>query len=127
MRPYSQDLRERVIAALEAQDSPQPEVAETFGVSFSFVEKLWRRWRQTGRSAALPHAGGRQRALSREEARIRAAVAKHPDVALQELCEHVTQAGGGRVSPSLRCREVQRLRLPRKKRHSTIASGTRRA
>ena len=31
--------------------------------TFTFVEKLWRRWRETGSCAALPHAGGRQRAL----------------------------------------------------------------
>ena len=59
MRAYSQDLRERIIAALEANEQSQPEIAERFGVSVSTVEKLWKRWRSTGQCAALPHAGGR--------------------------------------------------------------------
>jgi transposase len=126
MRPYSQDLRERVRAALEAQDGPQSEVAETFGVSLSFVEKLWRRWRQTGRGAAVPHAGGRQRTLRGEEARLRAAVAKQPDITLRELCEHVARGGGANASPSMMGRELQRLELPRKKSRSMTGSGRRR-
>ena len=124
MRPYSQDLRERVIAALEEADTTQPEIADTFGVSLSFVEKLWRRWRRMGSCAALPPGGGRERVLGKEERRLRAEVARHPDVTLQELCERVARAGGARASPSMMCREVRRLQLPRKKRRSTTASGT---
>jgi transposase len=33
MKPYSQDLRERIIAALETGTDPQSEIAVTFGVS----------------------------------------------------------------------------------------------
>jgi transposase len=124
MRPYSQDLRERVIAAVEGADATQPEIADTFGVSLSFVEKLWRRWRWTGSCAALPPGGGRERVLGKEERRVRAEVARHPDVTLQELGERVAQAGGASASPSMMCRELQRLQLPRKKRRSTTASGT---
>jgi transposase len=126
MRPYSQDLRERVIAAVAAADAPQPEIADTFGVSLSFVETLWRRWRQTGSCAALPHAGGRERVLSKEERRLRVEVAKHPDVTVQELCERVAQAAGLRTSPSVMCRELPRVQLPRKKRHAMTARATRR-
>ncbi len=56
MRAYSQDLRERVIQALESRDGSQAEIAERFGVSIAFVERLWQRWRTTGSCAALPHA-----------------------------------------------------------------------
>jgi len=59
MKPYSQDLREKIIAALETGIDSQSEVAATFGVSLSFVEKLWRKWRKIGNCDALPHAGGR--------------------------------------------------------------------
>jgi transposase len=45
MRPYSQDLREKIIRALEAVET-QEEVADRFSVSLSLVEKLWRRWRR---------------------------------------------------------------------------------
>ena len=124
MNPYSQDLRERIIADLEAGQDSQPEIAENFGVSLSFVEKLWHRWRQTGSCAALAKAGGNQRTLQDDEALIRAEVAKQPDVSLTELCQRVAEAGGATASPSMMCRELQRLNLPRKKSLSTTASAT---
>ena len=38
----------------------QPALAEVFGVSASFVEKLLRRYRTTGTIVPKPHRGGRQ-------------------------------------------------------------------
>jgi transposase len=58
MRPYSQDLRERIVQALEVQEESQAEIAERFAVSLPFVEQLWRRWRTTGSCAPRPHGGG---------------------------------------------------------------------
>ena len=57
MRAYSEDLRERIIEALEAQDGSQAEIAARFAVSLSFVAKLWRRWRTTASCASQPHGG----------------------------------------------------------------------
>ncbi|MDW8328184.1 MAG: IS630 transposase-related protein [Anaerolineales bacterium] len=39
MKAYSQNLRERVLAALQAGTKSQAEVAKTFRVSLSTVEK----------------------------------------------------------------------------------------
>jgi len=124
MKPYSQDLRERLIAALEEGQDSQPEIAENFGVSLSFVEKLWQRWRQSGSCAALARAGGKKRALREDETIIREQVAKQPDVSLLELCQRVAEASGTKASPSMMCRELQRLDLPRKKSPSTTPSAT---
>jgi transposase len=41
MKPYSQDLRDRIIQSLEAATETQRAIAERFCVSGSFVEKLW--------------------------------------------------------------------------------------
>src|SRR5918999_5737801 len=98
MKPYSQDLREKIIRALEAQDETQEEIAARFAVSPSFVVKLWRRWRTTGSCAALPHGGGRQRDLGASEATIRRELKRQPDLTLAELCEKVEAAGGATVS-----------------------------
>lgn len=125
MRAYSQDLRDRVIQALESQEGSQPEIAERFGVSVSFVERLWQRWRTTGRSEALPHAGGRARQLQAWEGQIRAAVATKVDMTLAELCAEILQAGGPAVSRKTMCVELQRLQLPRKKSRSLLRNGTR--
>ena len=124
MKAYSQDLREKIIRALEAQDETQEEVAARFSVSPSFVVKLWRRRRETGSCAALPHAGGRRRDLRESEATIRRALKRQPDLTLSELCEEVAAAGGTSVSPKTMCLELRRLSLPRKKSRSTTRSVT---
>lgn len=115
MKAYSQDLRERVIAAVEAKRQSLPEIARTFGVSESTVDKWAKRWRETGHVAAQPFAGGRRRALRKCEATLRAEVKQQADVTLAELCERVRQREGVAASPSMMCRELQRLGLPRKK------------
>jgi len=126
MRPYSQDLRERVIEALEGQDGSQAEIAERFAVSLPFVEKLWWRWRTTGSCAPQPHGGGRRRSLRGAEGLIRTALAQEPDLTLASLCERVAQAGHPQVSTKTMCLELKRLRLPLKKSRSMPASATRR-
>jgi transposase len=126
MMPYCRDLRERVIAAVEAGLLSQAEVAETFSVSLSTVEKWWRCHRETGCCPALPHAGGVRRTLTDAEDFLRAEIARQPDVTLEELCTRVAEAKGVKASLSMMCRELQRLGLPRKKSRSTTASGIRR-
>ena len=121
MKPYSQDLRERAIAALEAGKT-QAEVAAQFQIHKSTLEKWWYRWRDTGSCAALPAASGPKRTLQDAESFIRAAVKKQPDATLEELCERVQEAQGLVVSPSMMCRELKLLNLPRKKSRSTTAN-----
>lgn len=126
MKPYSPDLRERVLAAVQAGERSQVQIAQQFKISHATLEYWVRRQRDTGHCAALPHGGGRPRTLQDCETFLRAEVKKQPDVTLEELCTRVAEAQGLQVSPSMVCRELQRLKLPRKKRRSTIASGTRR-
>jgi transposase len=126
MRPYSQDLRERILRAVQAQEESQAAIAQRFAVSRSFVERLWQRWRQTGSCAARPHGGGRQRSLRVAERLIRQTVARDPDVTLAALCERVARRKGIEVSPKTMCLEIRRLRLPRKKSRFTPVSETHR-
>jgi transposase len=109
MKPYSQDLLERIIAALETSADSQSEIAATFEVSLSFVEKLWRKWRKTGNCNALPHAGGRDCSLKNYESKICAAVAAQPDRTLAELCEQVATDNGHSVVPMTMCRDARAL------------------
>ena len=89
------------------------------------MDKWWKRWRDTGRVQARPFGGGRRRALRDCGALIRAAVKRQPDRPLEELCGRVQAATGVEASPSMLCRELQRLHLPRKKSRFTTASGRR--
>jgi transposase len=125
MKPYSQDLRERAIAALEAGKT-QAEVAAQFDIHKSTLEKWWYRWRETGSCAALPGMPGPKRTLQAAESFIRVEVKTHPDATLAELCERVQVAKGLRVSPSMMCRELQILNLPLKKSRSTTANARQR-
>jgi putative transposase len=125
MKPYSQDLRERAIAALEAGKT-QAEVAAQFQIHKSTLEKWWYRWRDTGSCAALPVASGPQRTLQAAEKLIREEVKKQPDLTLEELCERVQEAKGWVASPSMMCRELKILKLPRKKSRFTTANARRR-
>jgi transposase len=122
MKPYSQDLRERIIDAIETKEETQNEVAQRFSVSLSFVEKLLHRWRKSGSYAAHPHAGGQRRQLTDHSETLRREVEQQPDATLSELRDRVVAANGPRVSPATICRELQRLQLPLKKSRSTRRS-----
>jgi transposase len=97
MRPYCRDLRDRVIAAVEASQLSQAEVAEMFSVSLSTVEEWWRCHRETGRRTALPHAGGVRRALPGAEDLLRAEIDRQPDVTLEGLCARPRPKGSRRA------------------------------
>ncbi len=117
MKAYSNDLRRRIIDVIQENEESQPEIAEHFSVSLSFVEKLWHRFRTTSSYEAQPHAGGRQRVLQADEQLSRAAVSKQPDITLAELSSQVAaQTGKAKVSLETMSAELRRLHLPRKKR-----------
>jgi transposase len=116
MKPISNDLRRRIIEAIQENEEPQPEIAERFAVSLSFVEKLWHRFLFTGSYFPKPTGGGRERLLKAEEALIRAEVAAQPDITLAELSERVARRRGNpAVSLMTMSAELRRLNLPRKK------------
>ncbi len=87
MRAYSEDLRHRVIAACEEGELSQRAVAERFGVSVPFVEKLLQRYRRTGEVAARKPGGRRAVIVGRALARLKRRLKEHPDSTLAELRE----------------------------------------
>ena len=116
MRAYSNDLRRRIIERIQENKKSQSEIAESFSVSLSFIEKLWRRFRATGSFEAKPHAGGRERMLRDYEELIRAEVKVQSDITLAELAEKVAKVSGKpKVSLMTMCDELRRLKLRRKK------------
>jgi transposase len=126
--PLSDDLRERIIRFYENHDDyTQQELADEFGVSKSFIEKLLRRWRTTGSSAALPHAGGRTRTLQDHDQTVQQLVAAQPDMTLAELQARIAKKTRLQVSQPTLCRTLQRLRLRGKKGQTTrrAAAGSR--
>lgn len=111
---------------MQEGEHSQAEIAEQFKIGLSTLETWVRRQRDTGNCAALPHGGGRTRTLQDCGSLLRAQIKHQPDLTLAELCTRVAEVQGVPASPSMMCRELQRLKLPRKKRPSTIVNGTRR-
>ena len=125
MARYSIDLRRKILQAYERRIGSQRALADIFGVSLSFVEKLLRRHRTTGAIAPKPHAGGQRPRLDvAAQALVRQLVHEQPDATLEELCTRAAEMTGIRVSVPTMCRRVQRLGLPRKKSHSMRRSAT---
>jgi transposase len=128
MATYSLDLRHKILHACERRLGSQRALADLFGVSLSFVEKLLRRHRTTGDIAPRPHAGGqRPRLDGAADTLVRRLVHDNADITLEELCARVAHELGVRVSLATMCRVLQRLGLPRKKRRSMPASAIPRA
>lgn len=121
MKPYSDDLRERICAAYENNDYSQREVARLFDVSEATVKNILRRKRTTGSSAALPHGGGRQSRVD-EAARefLRQAVSRQNDATLAEYAQALSrQQQQPAVSNPTMCRVLKQLGLSRKKNTSS--------
>lgn len=123
---YSTDLREKIVRAYDEGLGSQRQIAEMFGVSRSFVEKLLHRRRITGEIAALPHGGGRTALCQQKEhLLVRRLIQQQPDATLDELCEALERKRRLRVSRPTMSRVLQRLSLPRKKSRSMPVSETR--
>lgn len=117
--PYSLDLRQKILQAHERGMGSQREIAEFFGVSLSFVEKLLQRVRRTGNAAAKKQGRGPSTRLNdAAQAHVRHLVERQPDITLAELADQVDHLTGVRVSRATLCRVLQRLRMPLKKRPS---------
>jgi transposase len=118
MKAYSLDLRRRVLSAALRGDRTIPEVAELFGVSMAFVNKMLRLHRAGLGLAPRPHGGGHvPRLQARHHKLLRAAVAANNDATLGELREHLAARARVEVSDSTVSRALSRLGLPRKKKH----------
>lgn len=116
---YSNDLRQKLVEAWETGQGTQQELADVFGVSLSWVEKVLRHWRATGQTEAPTYRHGPLPTW--KPARVARAVHQHPDATLAELGQRL------HLSAATVCRALQRLDLPRKKSLFTPANATRRA
>ncbi len=84
-RPYSEDLRERVVRVVESGTSRNA-AAKQFEVSISFVVKLMQRWKQRGTIKADKYGGWKKSKLAPHGDRIRALVMENCDITIDELC-----------------------------------------
>ena len=97
-KPYSLDLRERIIGFVTGGGSRR-QAAERFGVSPSCAIKLVDRWDQTG-SVAPGKRGGSEGKLSPHKAFLLGWVKEKPDITMPELAEALKEQTGTEAAPA---------------------------
>jgi transposase len=91
-RPYSQDLRDRVVGSVASGRSCRA-TAALFGVSVASVVKWSQRWRATGSAAAYRMGGRKPLALRGERVWLLARIAAEPDLTLRALQAELAARG----------------------------------
>ncbi|NJL41371.1 MAG: transposase [Leptolyngbyaceae cyanobacterium SM1_4_3] len=114
--PLSVDLRQRILAAYEAKEGSQRQLAERFKVSLSFIRDLLRHYRQTGTVQPKARGGGAVAKVGKAQLSIiEDLVKEQPDALLSELCERFAARTGVEVSVSTMQRVVCQLKFSVKK------------
>jgi len=117
---YSQDLRDRVLAA---NDLSARQAAERFGVSVSYVVKARQRRDRHGEVTPGPQHSWTPRKLAAHHAAVDAHVRERPDATLAELCAWLLAEFGVSVSLGTMWNTLRRLGLTLKKSVSKRPSG----
>src|SRR3954469_4080871 len=106
MKPLSDDLRQRVLAAVDNHEASRRKLAARFKVNVSTITRLLQLRRQTGSSEPRPHGGGVAPTLDRGALeRLRGLVEETPDATLETLKQELGVSG----SIMIICRALQKL------------------
>ena len=116
-KPYSEDLRRRVVGAIES-GATIPEAAEQCSVSISSVVRFLKLHRETGSVGSAKFGGYKDFALAAHEDLVRRLVAEQPDFTLAELEERLAKKKI-MVGKSSISRFLHHLKLPFKKKSAS--------
>jgi transposase len=83
-------------------------------VSLSTIDKVWRKFRETGAYLPIPYTGRKSTLTSEQDQQIRAKIAETPDITLNELREELSLD----LSESGRSLHLKKMGLSFKKRRS---------
>jgi len=123
-KAYSQDLRDRVIEAVEDEGMSRRGAAARFGISESSAIKWMQRYRLTGERGPVGTGGHRRSKLKPERDWLLAAIADDPDITLEALSRRLGAERSVRADTSMLSRCFQREGISFKKRRSMPASRT---
>src|SRR3954468_3731098 len=113
MRPLSNDLRRRILDAVDNKEGSRRELAARSKVNTSTITKWLRLRRQTGSYEPRPHGGGVEPTLDGDALeRLRRLVEETPDATLEALRQKMGVSG----SRMIICRALQKLGLTLKKK-----------
>ncbi len=108
MKPYSKDLRLKVLNAVD-RGMDRREVAGVLGVSLASIKRWLKMRRERGDVQARPTPGppARKRAALLEW--LPSQLEDNPDLTLDEHCEAFEEDSGVKVSRATMCRAIPRL------------------
>lgn len=124
MDAYSQDLRDRVLRALERGDRPTA-IANRLEVSRVWVYQVRTRLKQTGQRGRLPIGGHRRSRVVGMEATLRAWLKETGDLPLAEMCARLAEHGIAINVPAL-WHQLDKWKLTLKKTPARQRARTRR-
>jgi transposase len=121
VRAYSQDLRDRVLNALERGERPT-DIAQRYEVSRGWVHQVRKQLQSEGRRTSLQIGGHRVSVLAPLEAVLCAWIADQPDWTLAEMCERLTREHGVVIGIPALWHQLDKWGLSFKKKLRTPAS-----
>lgn len=124
MDAYSEDLRRKIVEAVQERRMNQSEAARAFGVSRSSVKRYLKAVRQ-GRSLSPRKAPGKRSSLDEKARRLlEADVEDRPFAKLKQRQEYLHEAAGISVSESTLSRTIRSMGFGRKKGRWVRVSAT---
>lgn len=116
MRPYSLDLRNKIVEIWQKEKISIRKLAQRFGVSKSFIQKLIKKYQETGDIRPLTQGGKRPCKLNSEQLIILIELMeKNNDATFEELSELLEKTTGVKVGKSTIGRISQKLNYTLKK------------
>ena len=113
MKPLSNDLRQRILDAVDNREGSRRQLAARFSVNVSTITRPLQLRRETGSSDPRPHGGGAAPTLDHDALeRLRGLVEQTPDATLEALKQKMGISG----SVMIVCRALQKLGLPLEKK-----------
>lgn len=117
MKPYSLDLRQKIVEAYDRGEGSVRDLAERFNVAPNTVQNYLTRRRRTGSLTTSPHGGGRSRQLTRSHERVLLALLRERnDRTDAEYARLLARRTGLRVTRKVINRAWRRLGVTRKKK-----------
>ena len=109
MKAYSEDLRRKVVEALEERGMGNSEAARTFGMSLSSVKRYVAKARRGDTLSPRKHPGPRPKLDERARRLLEADVEQRPAASLRERGRFLERVAGVRVSESTLSRLLRRM------------------
>jgi transposase len=124
MRPFSEDLRERIIAAKKS-GQPSARVAERFAIGVRTVERYWERYREEGHCRKGKIGGHRRSRLEGHEQTVASWIEAQPSLSLEELSERCQKELAVKLTPCAIWHRLKAMGLAYKKSAARRRAATR--